>query len=153
MTPTTLKALIQEKDVILMPQGISITIQQSWIVKGEDRLSYTTLIRLVECCREHHWRSDIESILNNKSLDSICKSLSVNFIKPIKVGSKIIISYVVQEIRRTGYSLKFMVHNAQDKTLCAEVDLLSVFYNPKTSSAVIPPPIVIDQLANFKKLQ
>lgn len=128
--------------------GLDVTIPPSWIVEGEDRLSYTTIVRLIECCREYHWKKDILSKINKRKshLDSICRSLSCEFIKPILVRSTIAISYCITEVRRKSYSLKFEVRNTIDRELCAEFSLVSVFYDPVTHKSLVPPPLILDYL-------
>lgn len=147
METTTFARLMQTGCVIGDQNGLTITIPSSWIIKGENRLSYTTLVRLIECCREYHWQTDIlPNTKNNVSLDSICKSLYGEFINPILVGSVISITYLVIDIRRKGYSLRFEVRNTKTQTLCAKFDLVSVFYDPVTRKSIAPPTSVFDYL-------
>lgn len=134
--------------VVRDANGLILTIPKSWIIEGEDRLSYTTLVRLIECCREHHWQTDItQNIKNNMSLDSICKSLLGEFIKPIMVGSVISISSRVTDIRRKGYSLRFEVRDANTQTLYAKFDMVSIFFDPIAHKAIAPPACVFHYLS------
>jgi len=151
MEPTSLAKLMKEEGVSYLPNGLSVRIHHSWIVEGEDRLSYTTLIRLIECCREHHWQTDILPRIQGVPLDSICKSIKANLMKPIIVGSVISIIYRVSEVRQKGYLLKFSVWNSIDQTLCAEFDLVSVFYDPRARRSVSPPANLFSHLTNLSK--
>jgi len=148
MEPTSLNMLMQTGCVVADLNGLTITIPPSWIIEGEDRLSYTTLVRLIECCREYHWQTDILPKINsNISLDSICKSIYGEFISPILVDSVISITYLITDIRRKGYSLRFEVRNTENQTLCAKFDLVSIFYDPVTRKSIVPPPSVFDFLS------
>ncbi|HKT40506.1 MAG TPA: hypothetical protein VJR48_19190, partial [Ktedonobacterales bacterium] len=76
MQPTTLEGLLAEGGVRCFAGGLEVEVQRAWIVAGEDRLAYTAIVRLVECCREWHWQSDILPHAGGALLDSITKSLS-----------------------------------------------------------------------------
>lgn len=146
MEITSLSNLLKEDDVVCKPSGILLTVDSSWIIDGEDRLSYTTLIRLVECCREYHWQTDILPECAGFKLDSICKSLTANFIKPIQVGTRIFIKYYITTIRRKGYSINFKVYNATEQFIYAEVDIISIFYDPLNCVSIVPPPFITNGL-------
>src|SRR5438067_7182998 len=105
MDPTSLSSLLDETGVTFTSNGLIVVIQHSWILAGENRLSYTTLLRLIECCREHHWNTDIMPEAKDRSIDSITRSISGSFIRPIIVGDTISITYRVVEIRRRAYIL------------------------------------------------
>lgn len=149
MEPISFDRLIKTSCVKCNQDGLTVNVPPSWIVDGEDRLSYSSLVRLIECCREYHWQKDILSKINKNDihLDSICKSLSGDFINPIFVGSKVFISYSINEVRRKGYSLKFEVRNATNSILSAEFILVSIFYNPINHESIQPPDSVSDYLS------
>jgi acyl-CoA thioesterase FadM len=140
MELTTLAGLRKDPSVALRDRQIHITVRPDWIVAGEDRLSFTTVIRLVECCREYHWEIDISPRVD--CLDSICKEMRASFVAPIKIGNAISISYRVSGIRRKGYSLRFEVRKSASSLLYARVDMDSVFYDPVRSEAVEPPETI-----------
>lgn len=146
MDITSLSRLLEEGGVTYNSDGLTVTIHPSWIIEGEDRLSYTTLVRLVECCREHHWNIDILSRAEGVPVDSICKSITGQFVSAIPVGSMVSITYRVAGVRRKGYSLKFEVRDAADGTLRAEFELVSVFFDPVACKAVAPPVSVYTYL-------
>jgi acyl-CoA thioesterase FadM len=156
MELTTLKHLLKTGHATCDQSGLTVTIPPSWVVSGEDRLSYTTLVRLIECCREYHWQKDILSRTNtnNVRLDSICKSLTCDFISPILIGSTISISYSINEVRRKGYSMRFEVRDNSDGRLCATFEQISVFYEPVEQKPMIPPPFILEYLSNhiFKEV-
>lgn len=149
MDITSLDRLRKTEDVVCRPDGIIIAIKDSWIIEGEDRLSYTTLIRLIECCREHHWQIDILPVAKGKPLDSICKLLTCDFIRPIAVGSTVFIKYQITEVRRRSYTLRFKVLETANNSLCAECDLVSVFYDPIARQCKPPPSSLIDKLTEL----
>lgn len=148
MDPTTLDDLVREGGVILNPDGLVVTINPSWIIDGENRVSYTTLIRLVECCREHHWSTDILSRLQGTQLDSITKTITGEFIRPIVSGSTLSITYQVTEVREKGYSLEFTVRNLPERISCARINLACVFYDAASNKAIAPPIHISQYLAN-----
>ncbi|CAG0960618.1 hypothetical protein METP3_00804 [Methanosarcinales archaeon] len=145
MEPASFDCIIKTGYVKCNQDRLTVIIPPSWIVLGEDRLSYTSLVRLIECCREYHWKKDILSKINIEEfpLDSICKLLSGEFTNPILVGSTISISYSITEVRRKGYTLKFEVRNSNN-ILCAKFILVSIFYNPVNQKSIIPPASVSD---------
>jgi acyl-CoA thioesterase FadM len=147
MEPITLDQLARSGCVIYNEDGITVAVPSSWIVAGEDRLSYTTMVRLVECCREYHWEKDvIAKAVGVGSLDSICKSLACEFFKPVLVNSVVSISYRVTGVRQKGYSLRFGIRDTGDRSLCAAFDIILVFYDSATHKAVAPPSLVLDYL-------
>jgi acyl-CoA thioesterase FadM len=145
MNPTTLKALLIDTDVRPTAEGLHGVARPTWIVEGEDRLSYTTLVRLVECCREHHWNTDILPCPGAQTLDSITKSLAAEFLHPVRVGSVFTIIYRIIEVRTRSYSLRFDII-AQPDVLCARFDVVCVFYDPAVGQPVAPPPAIRQHL-------
>ncbi len=142
MGPTTLAQLLSEGGVSLVPRGLVVQVRPAWVAEGETRLSYTSLIGLVECCREHHWQSDILPAAGIVPIDSITKSLAAEFHQPIEPSALIIISYVVRSVRERGYVLRFTVREQRTGQLSASVDLVSVFYETSRKEAVVPPAAV-----------
>ena len=139
MKPITLKELKQQYEIDFTGNGLELEIVAKWVVDGEDRLSYTSLIRLIECCREYHWETDINSLIEKHELDSITKTISVEFSKPIFIGNRIAITYRIIEVRNRGYSLGFQIDNITLKNVSAQCYMVSVFYNPLTHSVTSPP--------------
>jgi acyl-CoA thioesterase FadM len=136
MDITTITALKLETKVIEKKDGISVFIPSYWVVSGEDRVSYTTIIRLVECCREYHWEKDV--ICHNSILDSICGSLSSRFIKAIEVNSTIHIKYSIKDVKKNRYLLEFIITN-ENNDICCSIEITSFFYDPlKHQSIDIP---------------
>ena len=153
MDIVALETLQQTGNVVCTLNGIIVTVRDSWVVEGEDRLSYTAIIRLIECCREHHWKSDVLSVAHGETVDSICKLLTCNFIKPITIGSKILIKYSIVNVRKKSYTLRFEVFKTEDVIRCATCDLVSVFYDPLLQKSTVPPSGVIDHLLDLCKHQ
>lgn len=146
METTTLALLLREEGIMLLPCGIALTVLPSWIVPGEDRLSYTTLIRLIECCREHHWLEDIQTAFAGVKLDSICKSFTLICHKPINVGARLRLIYEIDEVRTRSYSLKFTVRDENASIVYSEAKTVSVFFDPITSKSLEPPLDVTEKL-------
>jgi len=151
MEVTTLARLIDEGCVSCAADALTITITPSFIVAGEDRLSYTSLIRLIEGCREYHWQADIAPLIKTTSLDTICRSLTAQFVKVILVGTTVRIEWKITEVRNRAYTVRFDVRDARASYLCAQCDLVSVFYDPQTHAAVTPPKNVLDFLVKLSQ--
>ena len=107
MDLTTLSRLSSEVRWTHCRQGMRVPLKRSWVVPGEERLSYTTIVRLVECCREMHWDQDVA--LGGDGLDttfdSISRALECDFRRPVLLGKPLVIHYHVGEIGRTSYTL------------------------------------------------
>jgi acyl-CoA thioesterase FadM len=146
MDLTTLKDLVKSGDVVYGAEGLRITINPKWIIEGEDRLSYTTLIRLIECCREFHWNSDVLIHTKGLLIDSITKLIKGDFLHPILTGTIMSITYHVIAVRHKSYELRFEVRNTADNTLCAVFNMVSVFYDPILHQSFTPPKQVIGSL-------
>lgn len=146
MDPTSLNRLIEESGVDRTPEGLIVTARPSWIVEGEDRLSYTTLIRLIECCREHHWNVDILPWAGDTPVDSVTRAISGEFISTISSGSVIQITYRVIKVSQKSYSLRFEVRDKVDLRLCATLEVVSVFYDALSDRSIHPPDPVFDHL-------
>jgi acyl-CoA thioesterase FadM len=149
MDVTTLSHLIEEGGVVRHSGGLRVKVHSFWAVPGENRLSYTTLIRLIECCREHHWDIDIKPLTDGIPLDSICKSITGEFIKPVPLESLMSITYRVTDVRSKGYSLDFYVQHETDGALHASVSMVSVFYDPNLGVSITPPQSVLDRLTDL----
>jgi acyl-CoA thioesterase FadM len=150
MEITTLTDLLRDGSTKAMPNGLSVHVSPSMIISGEDRLSYTTVVRLVECCRELHWQKDILSYHKQNQLDSICKSITADFNRPILLGSDILITYAITEIRGKSYCLRFRIAERGSEFDSAVIEIVCVFYNPLTRTAVKPPPLILNRLAELR---
>ena len=160
MQPTTLAGLLAEGDVRQFAGGLEVVVRRAWIVAGEDRLAYTAIVRLVECCREWHWQADILPRVGGAPLDSISKSLTAVFSNPIMLGSVLRITHQVVAVRPRGYQLRFTLatHDpdrpgqpaqpAQPTQQCATLEMVSVFYDPERAVAAEPPPGVLAYLTS-----
>lgn len=148
MTPVTLAGLLAEGGVRLHPRGLEIEARRAWVVPGEDRLSATTLLRLVECCREHHWQTDILPAAAGQPVDSITKSINAEFVQPVPVPGTVLLDYAVMQVRSRSYEMRFAIR-LPDGSLCATVTMVQVFFDPLTSQATTPPPAVRQRLLSL----
>lgn len=149
MRPTTLAELVRQSDVAPDARGLKLLVPKSWIVEGEDRLSYTTILRLVECCREHHWQTDIKPWSGCITVDSICRTAMADFREAVHVGAKISITYKVIEVGTKSYALEFTVHDDVTRSVCAIVRIVSVFYDPVRRRSIVPPMSVREHLSGL----
>lgn len=145
MEPTSLSRLLAEGGVTLTDRGLIVQVRPDWIVDGEDRLSHTTLFRLTECCREHHWNKDI--LARAPGIDAIGRTVSGEFLRPISSDSVIAITYRVKEVRSKGYSLRFEIRDSSTDVLHCTFDMGCVFYDAKEEKSVPPPTDVVEYLA------
>lgn len=146
MQPTTLTGLLAEGGVRPFTGGLEVVVQRAWIVPHEDRLAYTAIVRLVECCREWHWQSDILPHAGDAPLDSITKSFRGEFVHPIAVGSLLQITHQVIAVRPRSYQLRFRLATLDPEQHCATLEMVSVFYDPVQAAVAEPPPQVLDYL-------
>lgn len=153
MQPTTLAGLLAEGGVRQFAGGLEAVVQRAWIIAGEDRLAYTAIVRLVECCREWHWQSDILPHAGDAPLDSITRSLTAEFTHPIALGSVLRITHQVVAVRPRGYQLRFTLatHDPtqppeQSGRPCATLDMVSVFYDPARATVAEPPAAIASYL-------
>lgn len=153
MQPTTLAGLLAEGDVHRFVGGLEVVVRPAWIVSGEDRLAYTSIVRLVECCREWHWQSDVLSHASGAPIDSITKTVSGEFKHPIAVGSLLRITYTVVEVRPRSYALRFQLATLGrthappgPEQPCATLEMVSVFYDPAREVVAEPPAAVLAHL-------
>lgn len=127
MDLTTYIGLKNETFVDEKEDGIVVFIPSSWVIEGEDRVSYTTIIRLIECCREYHWIKDVR--VRNRNLDSICGTVNTKFIKTIRVNSTIDIKYLIKNASTKKYTIEFIIKD-EDGEICCLAEIISFFYNP-----------------------
>lgn len=149
MQPTTLDGLLAEGGVRCFAGGLEVEVRRAWIVAGEDRLAYTAIVRLVECCREWHWQSDILPHAGGAPLDSITKSFTGEFTHPIALGSLLRITHQVIDARPRSYRLRFELTTLQPEQLCATLEMVSVFYDPAREAVAEPPPAVAAYLRSL----
>ncbi len=141
--------LVNEGGVTLVDNNLVIEVKSSWVIDGENRLSYTTLTRLVECCREYHWNLDVLSQVEKASIDSTVISLNAKFFCPIIITSVISIKYKIIDVRHKSYSLVFEVSDKNDGKKCSEFEIVSVFIDPLSHKAKTPPASVLDRLRSL----
>ena len=146
MQPTTLEGLLAEGGVRCFAGGLDVAVRRACIVAGEDRLAYTAIVRLVECCREWHWQSDILPHAGGAPLDSITKSFAAEFSHPIALGSLLRITHQVIDARPRSYRLRFELTTLQPEQHCATLEMVSVFYDPAREAVAEPPPAVVAYL-------
>jgi acyl-CoA thioesterase FadM len=142
MEITSLRDLVSSGTVEVTADGIIVKVTSDMVIAGEDRLSYTTILRLVECCREFHWEKDVLPSFDSGSTDSICRSVSARFRRPALVGMSIQISYHVTHVDEREYGLTFSLNNIADCQLCADVKLDNVFFDASSHRATSPPSSV-----------
>lgn len=153
MEPVTLDQLVVQGEVAITPTGLATTIHPNWVVSGENRLSYTTCVRLAECCREVHWMNDIVPYSEHVRIDSTTKSMIGNFSRPIPVGSRLLITYRVTDVRRRGYALLFRFEVEPDMQTRAEIEIICVFIDADSGAPISPPKPVHDRLVDLSKIQ
>lgn len=133
MDTTTYIALKNETQITEKDNGLIIFVPLSWIVDNEERVSYTTLIRLVECCREYHWSKDVTK--KNILLDSICGSINSSFIKTVKGDSTITIIYSIKKVERKKYTIEFVIADEMDD-ICCVFEMIAFFYDSIAGQAI-----------------
>ena len=117
--------LLENGNVELLNNGLTFEIKKNWIIKGENRLSYISIMKLIEYCREYHWEKDFLSI--DKTLDSITKEIHTYFNKPLFCGNTATIQYKIVFIDTYSYVIDFHIYMKEIKT--SEIKMKCVFYN------------------------
>ncbi len=146
MDVTTLGHLLQEGGVSMELQSLIITTRSTWVVKGEDKLSYTTLVRLVECCREYHWSCDVVPFAQGIPVDSTIRTLTARFLKPVKVGSTVAVAYKITAVHERSYLLDIEIRDISNDMICAHFSLDAVFFDAGNNSSMTPPASVLANL-------
>lgn len=149
LKPISYNQFLQKSKAEQLARGFRFVVMREWIIDGEDRLSYTTLTRIVEFCREYHWKNDISQQWGN--LDTIIKAFSAEFFKPILVNQVVEIEYRVKEVRRKGYSMIFQLTDANHGIMFAEYSIVSVFFDNITHSICVPPLGLVNHLLGLSK--
>jgi acyl-CoA thioesterase FadM len=152
MGPTSLDGLRDATDVTALPDGLRLRVSPTWIIAGEDRLSSTTILRLIECCREYHWSVDVLAQPGCESADAICCHLESDFLSPIDAGEDITITYGVQSVGRRSYTVRFVVANRERRT-CARCVMVLAFYDAEQRRSLVPAPFVTARLSTLTTLQ
>ncbi len=145
---TTLQSLLTFEKLSYSETGFIGKVPACWIVEGENRVSYTALIRIVECCREYHWQKDVKPNLIS-SIDSTVKKFEGEFVKPLPLEKDICVLYNILEVRNRGYSIQFRILDALTNEIYAMLSLVCVFYDLHTGEVVSPPVEVLDNLRKF----
>ena len=117
--------LSKNENIELLDNGLTFEIKEDWIIKGENRLSYVSIMKLVEYCREYHWEKDFLSIDN--SLDSITKEIHTYFYKPLLCGKSATILYKIHSFNTYSYIIDFQIYSLEIKT--SEIKMECVFYD------------------------
>lgn len=136
MDITSYEAILSETTVNPQKNGLDIYVPQAWVVEGEERISYTTLIRLIECCREYHWKKDI--YYKYGCIDSICGQINANFIRPIYPNKVISIKYNLRCVMTKKYIIEFLIYDDLNE-MCGYVTMVQYFYNPINGMTINAP--------------
>ena len=147
---TSLDNLLSETDVTFLKNGLHIKTKKEWIVKGENRYSYTSLIRLAECCREYHWKKDILS--NYEYIDSILARCDAKFYKPLKTCKDVEILYTVNDVRNKGYILELNILSIYEINH-SKIKLTNIFFDEQKGKAIIPPDSVLSLLRTLSDIK
>lgn len=145
MEPTSLLHFLRDGSLAVTADGLAATVSQTWVIEGEDRLSYIGILRLVECCREHHWHRDILPLCR-APIDSILVKCEAAFRRPILVGAQVSLKYTVISVGTKSYDLEFNVTLSDAGGDCATVKMRCVFLNPASRQSCQPPSEVANHL-------
>lgn len=118
-----------------------VRIPPDWPAGGEKRIGYVSILRLVECARELHWRRDVAPRANPARLDSITKSVKADFVRPIMADAQVACEYALTWLRPRSYGLRVNIADDGGGTL-AQVDLASVWVDPGSLQPVVPDQCV-----------
>lgn len=123
---------------------VAFTIESRWCALGEDRLGYPGIVRLMECVRELHWRLDVTS--RCPGMDTITKSLDVEFSQPVVAGSEVTGEYVLGKVGGRSYVLEIVLRDSATAEQLARGRMVSVFYDEASRQTVEPPALLVAAL-------
>ncbi len=145
MGPTTLDGLRALCSVIMHEEGLELVVPGAWVVQGEKRLSYVTIARLAECCREYHWLKDIAPL--DSHADSVVVECRGSFLKPVPPETSIGVYYRVVRVGGRSYDLLVELVDARGQgNLYARVTTTNVFFDADRTASALPAPSILRRL-------
>ncbi|MDK2980884.1 MAG: hypothetical protein PWQ55_1231 [Chloroflexota bacterium] len=151
MIPVSLSRLKKDNKIKFTSTGMVFRSKKKWVIKDETRLSYTTLTKLIECCREYHWEKDIQSSFKNHNIDTTCKSFSAQFYKPVSYHSLLSIDYSIVNINKKDYEIKFVICDLYKNIVCSEFLMVQVFIDLSDFRSIAIPSDIHNLLSRLKK--
>jgi acyl-CoA thioesterase FadM len=127
-----------------------VRVPTDWPADGEKRIGYVSILRLVECVRELHWRRDVAPQADMARLDSITKSVTADFAGPIMADAQVGCEYAVTWLRPRSYGLRVSIA-AEDGCTLAQVDLASVWVDPGSLQPVVPDQRVTEAMSRIMR--
>lgn len=127
-----------------------VRIPTDWPADGEKRIGYVSILRLVECARELHWRRDVAPHADIARLDPITKSATADFARPIMADAQVTCEYAVTWLRPRSYGLRVNIADEDGGTL-ARVDLASVWVDPGSLRPVVPDQCVTEAMSRLMR--
>lgn len=145
--PTALKELEAQGHVRRAGRELHFRVQREWAIPTEDRLGYAAIVQMFECIREYHWELDIAA-LTGEHIDSITRSLSMDFISPVYIDKDSVGRYEVTWFRRRAYGISLFLLGQSDGGVLANGSMVSVFFDAQLKRACDPPDAVAHYLAS-----
>ena len=137
--PTSLDRLVLEDGAVLSPRGLRVVVRESWVVPGENRLSYVSLVRLIECCREHHWNVDVVPNAAFTDPDCTLRAMRCEFRAAAHVGHTVAVTYRVARMGTRSYTLDFTIsREGPAAEVIGLAEVVCVFYDAVVGAAVEP---------------
>jgi acyl-CoA thioesterase FadM len=144
MDITSLSELRRNTDLHEVGRGFRVRAEPNWVVAGETWLSWTTLTRLAECCRELHWARVVRPLVP-PTIDTTVATVTASFRRPVSVGQMLDLRYRVSRVGMRSYDLDV---TAESETIVrCEMSIRSVFVTlgaPRSSTDI--PGAVRDAL-------
>ncbi len=137
MLPIFLRDLESAGAAKAVGDQVAFVIEAQWCATGEDRVGYCGVVRLMECVREHHWRRDVSPLY--PEVDTITKSLNVEFLEPLIAGFEVTGAYAVVDVGTRSYVLEIVLRDEAASHELARGRLVSVFYDGVRHQSVEPP--------------
>ncbi len=143
MDTTSYDSLASETLIVPLPSGMRVLTRNDWTVPGEQQLSWTSLVRLIECCRELQWQRDVAS---GGAIESTTRAFEAAFAAPILAGAEVEIRYEVETIGQQSYGLRFRIECEGAVSVTARMVL--VFLDPSRQQAIRIPDAIRGALAD-----
>lgn len=139
MSPLSLSELERAGYAQADDRRLLVRVPTDWPAEGEKRIGYVSILRLVESARELHWRRDVAPHADLERLDSITKSATADFVRPVMADTYVACDYELTWLRPRSYGLRVTLADEDGDTL-ARIELTSVFVDPGTLRPVVPEP-------------
>lgn len=138
-------------NLVLEEDYLDFTVPTAWLGAGDTKLSYTTIVGLLEAVRDTHWQ-ELGRMPKHMEhdIDVTCASLEVEFLEPVLPGERYRASYCVTGIGSRSYEFAVRLSSTSRACTCVIALLTLVFIKASTGQATSPPDLVAARLGKLR---